>query len=95
MIIVSLFSDELTRRVIRARQDIVLPLATPIKGLDGKEMTEIPIPKGTNIHISIINSNRNPELWGPDADQWKPERWLDPLPDTLVNARIPGVYSHL
>ncbi|PPQ69153.1 hypothetical protein CVT25_004533 [Psilocybe cyanescens] len=78
-----------------ARQDIVLPLATPIKGLDGKEMTEIPIPKGTNIHISIINSNRNPELWGPDADQWKPERWLDPLPDTLVNARIPGVYSHL
>jgi len=78
-----------------ARQDIILPLATPIKGINGEDVHEIPIPKGTQIHISILSSNRNPELWGPDAEEWKPERWLSPLPDGLIDARVPGVYSHL
>ena len=76
-------------------QDIVLPLAVPIKGTDGKEIHALPIPKGTRIYVSIIGCNRNPELWGPDSYEWKPERWLNPLPDSLINARIPGVYSHL
>ncbi|KAF8798335.1 cytochrome P450 [Phlegmacium glaucopus] len=78
-----------------AQRDIVLPLAVPIKGTNGKEINALPIPKGTRIHVSIIGSNRNPEMWGPDAYEWKPERWLNPLPDSLINARIPGVYSHL
>ncbi|KAF8910643.1 cytochrome P450 [Gymnopilus junonius] len=78
-----------------ARQDIVLPLGQPIKGINGEEIHEIPLPKGTNIHMSVLNSNRNPELWGPDAEDWKPERWLKPLPEALVGARIPGIYSHL
>ncbi|EEB98095.1 hypothetical protein MPER_02458 [Moniliophthora perniciosa FA553] len=34
-------------------------------------------------------------LWGPDALEWKPERWLEPLPAVIPEARIPGVYSHL
>jgi len=82
----------LSRDVYR---DIVLPLAVPIKGTNGKEINALPIPKGTRVYVSIIGSNRNPEIWGPDAYEWKPERWLNPLPDSLINARIPGVYSHL
>ncbi|KAF8150006.1 cytochrome P450 [Crassisporium funariophilum] len=78
-----------------ARQDIVLPLATPIRGIDGKDIMEIPISKGTEVMVSITASNRNPEYWGPDSYEWKPERWLNPLPQALVDARIPGVYSHL
>ncbi|KAF8150007.1 cytochrome P450 [Crassisporium funariophilum] len=77
------------------RQDIVLPLATPIRGIDGKDIMEIPIPKGTEIMVSIIASNRNPQFWGPDSYEWRPERWLNPLPEALVDARVPGVYSHL
>jgi len=34
-------------------------------------------------------------MWGPDVYEWKPERWLNPLPESVTNARIPGVYSHL
>ena len=58
-------------------------------------MNEIPIPNNTNIIISIYAANRNPEIWGPDSYEWKPERWLNPLPKTVIDARIPGVYSHL
>ena len=79
----------------RTRKDTILPLSTPIIGLDGREMTEIPIPNNTNIIISIYAANRNPEIWGPDSYDWKPERWFNPLPETVTAARIPGVYSHL
>jgi len=77
------------------RQDVVLPLSTPIKGLDGREITEIPIPNNTNIIVGLLAANRNPEVWGQDSYEWKPERWLTPLPESVSAARIPGIYSHL
>jgi hypothetical protein len=79
----------------RARKDAVLPLYTPITGVDGREMHEIVVPKDTVIIISIMNCNRDPALWGPDSYEWKPERWLSPLPDTITGALIPGIYSHV
>ena len=42
-----------------------------------------------------MSCNRDPAIWGADARVWKPERWLSPLPDTVTDAKIPGVYSHL
>ncbi|KZT66921.1 cytochrome P450 [Daedalea quercina L-15889] len=83
-------------RVLRkTRKDIVMPLSTPIRGVDGTLITEIPVPEGTVVHVGILAANRNPEIWGPDAAEWKPERWLDPLPEVVKDAHIPGVYSHL
>ncbi|KAI3616186.1 cytochrome p450 [Moniliophthora roreri] len=81
-------------RLLRtAVKDTVLPLATPVTGTDGSLIKEIPIPAHTNVHISILGSNRNTALWGPDALEWKPERWLEPLPNTVSEARIPGVMT--
>ena len=77
------------------RRDAILPLSTPIIGVDGQKMSEILVPNNTNVIISIYAANRNPEIWGPDSHEWKPERWLHPLPETVTNARIPGIYSHL
>ncbi|KAI0312384.1 cytochrome P450, partial [Amylostereum chailletii] len=34
-------------------------------------------------------------IWGPDADQWKPERWLSPLPENVAAAHIPGIYANM
>ena len=34
------------------------------------------VPKGTNIIISPWVINRSPELWGPAADKFQPERWI-------------------
>jgi cytochrome P450 len=78
-----------------ARRDAVLPLSKPIRGLDNTEMSEIAIPKNTQLMISILNCNRNPDIWGKDALEWKPERWLQPLPKSVQDAKIPGVYSPL
>ncbi|KAJ7584809.1 cytochrome P450 [Mycena floridula] len=78
-----------------ANQDTVLPLSVPIRAVDGSELNEIFIPKNTYINVSILSANRNPAIWGPDALEWKPERWLSPLPSTVKDAPKPGVYSHL
>ncbi|KAL0570237.1 hypothetical protein V5O48_011722 [Marasmius crinis-equi] len=83
-------------RVLReTNKDTLLPLSTPIRCEDGSILSEIPLPANTSIYVSILNSNRNVDLWGPDALEWKPERWLSPLPPAVAEAKIPGVYSHL
>ncbi|KAF5360939.1 hypothetical protein D9756_005070 [Leucocoprinus leucothites] len=78
-----------------ARKDMVLPLSKPLKTTSGKEVTELIVPNGTTIFISILGANTNPEMWGPDSYEWKPERWLEPLPDKVGEAHMPGVYSNL
>lgn len=36
------------------------------------------IPKGTSIVIAPAATNHDPELWGPDAGIFNPERWMGP-----------------
>lgn len=79
----------------RAIADTILPLSEPIVGIDGKMIAEIPIARGTEIYVGILGSNTNKAMWGEDALEWKPERWLSPLPRTLMETPIPGVYSKL
>ncbi|KAI0328016.1 cytochrome P450 [Cubamyces sp. BRFM 1775] len=76
-------------------QDAKLPLLSPIRGVDGTMMSEIAVPKGTIVLLNYTGSNTNRELWGDDASEWKPERWLGQLPPALDDARVPGVYSNL
>ncbi|KAH9852228.1 cytochrome P450 [Lenzites betulinus] len=59
-----------------ATRDTVLPLQHPVRSVSGEEATSVPVPKGTNVIISILGSNRNPRVWGEDADEWRPARWL-------------------
>ncbi|KAF9061654.1 cytochrome P450 [Rhodocollybia butyracea] len=77
------------------RKDVILSTSTPITTVNGAMITEIPIPAETNIIISILASNRNPAIWGPDCLEWKPERWLSPLPKTIGEAHVPGIYANL
>ncbi|EKM49765.1 uncharacterized protein PHACADRAFT_265429 [Phanerochaete carnosa HHB-10118-sp] len=77
------------------RNDIVMPLSEPVQGLDGRLVNEILVPKDTPIFISIWGCNRNPAIWGEDALEWKPERWLTPLPKALGEAHVPGIYANL
>ncbi|EAU84602.2 hypothetical protein CC1G_00121 [Coprinopsis cinerea okayama7 len=79
----------------QARQDAIVPLSRPFTSTDGKPTQQVLVPRGTQTIIGIMSCNRNPAIWGPDALEWKPERWLNPLPDTVTSAKVPGIYSHL
>ncbi|TFK92491.1 cytochrome P450 [Polyporus arcularius HHB13444] len=82
-------------RFRETREDVVLPLSEPARGLDGTLITEIPLPKDTMVFVGIMSCNTNQAIWGEDAHEWKPERWLSPLPESVTKAKIPGVYSNL
>lgn len=51
--------------------------------------------QNTTVTIGIRACNRNKDIWGDDALEWKPERWLKPLPETVLSSHIPGIYSNL
>lgn len=74
---------------------MVLPLSKPIKTTKGVETSELIIPDGTTLILSVLGANTNSEIWGEDSYEWKPERWLKPLPEEVVKAHIPGIYSNL
>jgi len=82
----------MTRRTLK---DTVMPVTKPIHGVDGTPMSEIPLAAGTDIMIGIWHANINPDVWGEDVNEWKPERWLSPLPRSVTDAHLPGIYSNL
>ena len=59
-------------------------------GVDGKVITEIFVPKGTVVISANAAVNRSRSIWGADAREWKPERWLAPLPEVVADAHVPG-----
>ncbi|KAH7910390.1 cytochrome P450 [Hygrophoropsis aurantiaca] len=75
-----------------AMKDDVIPLDTPFTDKNGEVQTEIKIIKGDYIAIPILAINRSEALWGPDAKEFKPERWESP-PENASN--IPGIWGHL
>ncbi|KAJ7935777.1 cytochrome P450 [Mycena leptocephala] len=76
-----------------ATRDAILPLSTPITGVDGKVVNSIPVPKGTQIYIAISAANHNKSIWGEDALEFKPERWTNGKANS-VTAKLCGVYGN-
>ncbi|KAI9446040.1 cytochrome P450 [Lactarius indigo] len=64
-------------------RDDVIPLAFPITTQSGEQVSSIPIGKGTHIDILIGAYNRLPEIWGQDADEWNPDRFLNTDSDKM------------
>ncbi|CAE6378107.1 unnamed protein product [Rhizoctonia solani] len=100
------YLDALCREILRlyppfptiqrgAIADCVVPLRYPIKGKDGKEIRDIQVRKGTLVYVAVKQANRSKETWGEDADVFRPERWLEKLPDSVLDAKTPGVYSSM
>jgi cytochrome P450 len=78
-----------------ATRDDVIPLDKPYVDRDGVTRENVTIHKGDTLYISILLVDRMVALWGPDAGQWKPERWMDGkgLPEAVKN--VPGVWGNL
>jgi cytochrome P450 len=73
----------------------VLPLSTPITGVDGQPISSITLPKSTHVLLGLLATNKDKAIWGEDGHEWKPERWLKPLPESVTDARVPGIYANM
>ncbi|KAI9430949.1 cytochrome P450 [Lactarius psammicola] len=78
-----------------ASRDDILPLAFPITTKSGEKTTSIPIKKGTRIDISTAAYNRLPDVWGEDANEWNPDRFLDPQRDFVEASSNIGLFGNL
>lgn len=72
-----------------AAHDCVIPLSQPIRMKDGSLVSNFPVRAGQPLIISIVTYNRRKDIWGDDALEFKPDRWLR-LPDAVRNNGIPG-----
>jgi len=75
-----------------ASRDDVIPLAFPVTTKSGEQVSAIPVKKGTIIDIAVHAYQRLPQVWGEDADEWNPDRFLDT--ENIKPTSI-GVYGNL
>ncbi|KAG2066346.1 cytochrome P450 [Suillus decipiens] len=80
--------DEFTRL---AAADDVIPLSEPVRTESGKMIDSISVAKGTLITISTATINRSLAIWGPDAKEYKPDRWLT---DNGITEKAREVQGH-
>ncbi|KAJ6587621.1 cytochrome P450 [Mycena vulgaris] len=76
-----------------AFEDAVLPLSTPIIGVDGTIMNSITVPKGTSIYVAVAAANHNKQIWGEDALEFRPERWTNGKASS-VTTKMCGIYGN-
>ncbi|KAF8319090.1 cytochrome P450, partial [Clavulina sp. PMI_390] len=75
-----------------ALEDSIIPLNEPIVGKDGFKRNELFIPRHTHIDVPITTINQDQSVWGPDAAEFRPERWLeDKLPEGVLE--LPSMAS--
>ena len=53
------------------------------------------VKEGQMVSVHAVPAMRDVAVWGEDALEWKPERWLQPLPRSVEEARVPGIYANL
>ncbi|ELU42473.1 cytochrome P450 hydroxylase [Rhizoctonia solani AG-1 IA] len=81
-----------------AMEDDIIPTSEPVQMSDGTLSADgVHIKKGTYVHIAFEGINMVRDVWGEDADVFRPERWEN-LPEAVkVNPSIYGgmmTFSH-
>lgn len=82
--------------MLQAAVDDVIPLSKPILSRSGERLHQVPVKKGQRVNMSFSGFNRLEDIWGKDADKFRPDRWLEkdmenPGPDK----RCSGLYANL
>jgi cytochrome P450 len=57
--------------------DDVVPLHTPVTLRTGEVVDKLVIAAGSSVSVPIQALNRSKRIWGDDAWEFNPERWLD------------------
>ncbi|KAJ7139269.1 cytochrome P450 [Mycena epipterygia] len=75
-----------------AMADDIIPLSRPYVDGAGRTHESLRISKSQIIHVPILDVNTDKEIWGEDAQVFRPERWED-IPEAA--SAVPGVWAHL
>ncbi|KAF9258812.1 cytochrome P450 [Marasmius fiardii PR-910] len=73
-----------------AAVDEVIPLDYPVIDASGSVLSEIPVVKGQRILADIAGYNTLKQIWGEDAEEWNPRRFIDNKTPTTL-----GVFGNL
>ncbi|KAJ7580805.1 cytochrome P450, partial [Mycena floridula] len=63
----------------------IVPLSSPITTRDGQVVSSVSIPKGALVVVPVRAINTSEMFWGPDAEEFRPERWLESESDSGAN----------
>ena len=79
--------------MLTASKDSVMPLSQPVElsSRQGGLVNSLFLPAGTNVNVGFGECNLRSDIWGDDARDWRPQRWLNGPPQTVKDAKIPGV----
>ncbi|ORY84134.1 cytochrome P450 [Leucosporidium creatinivorum] len=66
-----------------------VPLSKPLNTSHG-QLPSLPVTKNVTLVIPFASMNRDPAVFGEDAEEWRPERWLEGAGEGGV-----GIYSHI
>lgn len=61
----------------------------------GEKVNFIHVKKGTPVVIPIQAINCSEEIWGPDAKEFKPERWINNRQGLTAKAKEIQGYHHI
>jgi cytochrome P450 len=75
-----------------AVHDAEIPLQKPFKDRRGIMQSSIRVSKGDSVSVPIRLLNLSTEIWGEDANEFRPERW-ESVPEAVL--ALPSVYGHL
>lgn len=67
-----------------------LPRRVPAEGMD---INGLHVPSGTTVGCNPVSLHRNPEVFGPDAEVYNPERWLKDESDRKDMDRYNLIYG--
>ncbi|KAI0321608.1 cytochrome P450 [Amylostereum chailletii] len=96
------YMDAVVREVLRlycplpsivrvAEEDDFIPTEHEWTDRHGVKRSGIPISKGDGIFVPVMAINRLKEIWGPDAREFKPERWENPPKEV---SSVPGIWGN-
>ncbi|TBU30198.1 cytochrome P450 [Dichomitus squalens] len=76
-----------------ALKDDVIPLTYPIVSTTGETIREIPVKAGQAFSASFVAYQRLTDVWGEDANEWNPDRFL--RIETSKQPANVGVFANL
>jgi cytochrome P450 len=59
------------------------------EALEDMKFGDIQVPKGVNVWILLVTLHQDPDIWGPDANEFNPERFTDGVGGAC---KLPHVY---